>query len=309
MASRAERPVDRHTEAFLEMLISERSASPNTIAAYRADLADIARHLGHTPIETAATGELAGYMEALSLAGLSPRTAERRLSCLRQFHRFLITEGVRADDPTILLATPRRARSLPRLLTIAETTALIDAAASLPPPRDLTATAAILLLYTTGLRVSELLALQRAAFARAPRALMIRGKGGRERIVPLSDETAAAAGALIAASPPSPHLFPGRDPRQPLTRQGFDLVLADAARSAGLAEGAVSPHRLRHSFASHMLAGGADLRHLQVLLGHADITTTQIYTHVQPERLRALVETHHPLARPQGGTVGADETC
>ncbi len=289
------------------MLVSERAASANTIAAYRADLADVGRHLVSAARATPA--DLAAYFERLSRAGFSPRTAERRLSCLRQFHRFLINEGIRDDDPTALLEAPRRARSLPRLLDEAQVGALIEAARLLPPPRGPLAVAAIVLLYTAGLRVSELLAIERAALARRDRILVIRGKGGRERIVPLSAEAHDAAASLIGASPPSRFLFPGRDPKRPLTRQGFDLVLADAARGAGLDPG-VSPHMLRHSFASHMLAGGADLRHLQVLLGHADITTTQIYTHVLPERLRQLVQAHHPLASARaGGPVDTQETC
>ena len=294
---------DRLCEAFLEMLVSERAASANTVAAYRADLADTARHHGTTPAQATAD-DLAGYMAHLSRAGFSARTAERRLSCLRQFHRFLVAEGFRADDPTVLLEAPARRQSLPRLLSEDEMGRLIAAATALPPPRHLVATASVVLLYTAGLRVSELLAIERSSLERGERMLLVRGKGGRERIVPLSPEARRAALALIAAGPPSRFLFAGRDPKRSLTRQGFDLVLADAARSAGLAAGAVTPHMLRHSFASHMLANGADLRHLQVLLGHADITTTQIYTHVLPERLARLVEAHHPLARA-GGDTGA----
>lgn len=304
--------MDRHIEAFLEMALAERGAARNTWLAYRADLEELAAFLaarGRTAAQADADA-LHAFMAKLSDAGIAARSAARKLSTLRQFHRFLVREGVRDDDPSATLESPRLPRSLPKYLSEAEVDALLLAAGRCrPPARAALMGAALEILYATGLRVSEVLALPRTALAHDAALLLVRGKGGRERIVPLSDETAAAAGALIAASPPSPHLFPGRDPRQPLTRQGFDLVLADAARSARLAEGAVSPHRLRHSFASHMLAGGADLRHLQVLLGHADITTTQIYTHVQPERLRALVETHHPLARPKGGTVGADETC
>ncbi len=299
--------LDHHVEAFLEMLVSERAATPNTIAAYRADLSHFARHLGDQSVASAAAADLSDYMAGLSRAGFSARTAERRLSCLRQFHRFLLQEGVRKDDPSRLLDAPKRGRTLPRLLSEAQVDTLIDAARTLPPPRDAVASAAVVMLYTTGLRVSELLALQRATLQRAERMLTVRGKGGHERIVPFSREAHRLAQELVAASPPSGHLFHGRDPRRPLTRQGLDLVLADAARAAGFGPGLLSPHVLRHSFASHMLAGGADLRHLQVLLGHADITTTQKYTHVLPERLRRLVETHHPLAAPIPAEVS--ETC
>ncbi len=299
--------IDRHAEAFLEMLVSERAASPNTIAAYRADLQCVGCHLRATTLASASPTDLADYMAGLSRAGFAARTLERRLSCLRQFYRFLINEGIRPDDPTALLEAPRSGRSLPRLLTEQQVADLIDAAQTLLPPRGPVVLAAIILLYTAGLRVSELLAIERAGLARGARALTIRGKGGRERLVPLSAEASAAAAALIEASPASRFLFPGRDPRRRLTRQGFDLVLADAARSAGLDPGMLSPHVLRHSFASHMLAGGADLRHLQVLLGHADITTTQIYTHVLPARLTQLVQAHHPLARDP--PVDPSETC
>ena len=293
--------IDRLSESFLEMLLSERAASANTIAAYRADLAHVARHLAGPPSQ-ASSDDLAGYMAQLSREGFSARTAERRLSCLRQFHRFLIEEGTRTDDPTTLLEAPARRRTLPRLLSETDVGALIDAAAGLPPQRNLVATASIVLLYSAGLRVSELLAIERSAFDRREPMLRVRGKGGRERIVPISAEARTAATALIEAGPESLFLFPGRNPRKPLTRQGFDLVLADAARGAGLDPATVTPHMLRHSFASHMLAGGADLRHLQVLLGHADISTTQIYTHVLPERLARLVTAHHPLARePDAG--------
>jgi integrase/recombinase XerD len=173
--------------------------------------------------------------------------------------------------------------------------ALLGAAASLPPPRGPTARAALEILYATGLRISELLGLPRAALASAADILIIRGKGGRERMVPLSDTAREAAAALPASGK---FLFPGRNPLRPLTRQGFDLILRDAALAAGLDPSHLSPHVLRHSFASHMLARGADLRSLQLLLGHADIATTQIYTHVLAERLQRLVEAHHPLAVP-----------
>ncbi len=296
---------DRLSESFLEMLVSERAASTNTIAAYRADLAHVSRHLAGSPSQ-ASSDDLAGYMAQLSRDGFSARTAERRLSCLRQFHRFLIAEGIRTDDPTLLLEAPARRRALPRLLSETDIGRLIDTAAALPPPRNLVATASLVLLYSAGLRVSELLAIERSAFDRHEPMLRVRGKGGRERIVPISAEARRAAAALIEAGPESRFLFPGRNPRRPLTRQGFDLVLADAASGAGLDPATVTPHMLRHSFASHMLAGGADLRHLQVLLGHADISTTQIYTHVLPDRLARLVESHHPLAREPDAAPAAD---
>jgi integrase/recombinase XerD len=227
---------------------------------------------------------------------LSARTAARRLSALRQFHRFLLREGVRADDPTLLIDGPRLPRPLPKYLTEQEVDALLTSAAARPEGQAAVMVAALEILYATGLRVSELLALPRGALAGDAAVLMVRGKGGRERIVPLSDAARDAAAALVRGVGQGRWLFPGRDPRRALTRQGFGQILKLVALDAGLDPARVSPHVLRHSFASHMLARGADLRSLQLLLGHADIATTQIYTHVLAERLQRLVEAHHPLA-------------
>ena len=293
--------MDRHADAFLEMLSAERGAARNTLAAYSADLADFAAFTaaqGEAPA-AASADTLRRYMAGLNAAGLSARTAARRLSCLRQFYRFLLQEGVRADDPTQTLDSPRMPRSLPKYLSEAELAALLAAAADRPGRAGLVAVAALELLYVTGLRVSELLALRRAALANGAAMLAVRGKGGRERLVPLGAAAREAAGAMTEGVD-SPWLFPGRDKRRAMTRQGFALLLKPLAAAAGIDPARVSPHVLRHSFASHMLARGADLRSLQMLLGHADISTTQIYTHVQPERLQQLVEAHHPLARPAG---------
>lgn len=292
--------MDRHVEAFLEMLAAERGAARNTLAAYRADLADaaaFAARRGEAPgAMTEAT--LAAWLAGLAAAGLSARTAARRLSALRQFHRFLLREEVRGDDPTDRLESPRLPGALPKLLSHAEVDALLAAAAALPSARQAAAMrAALEVLYSTGLRISELLMLPRTALAGDAALLLVRGKGGKERLVPLSDAARAAAAALPAGR----WLFPGRDARKPMTRQGFARALKDVALAAGLDPARVSPHVLRHSFASHMLARGADLRSLQMLLGHADIATTQIYTHVLDERLARLVAAHHPLARPAGG--------
>ncbi len=290
---------DRHIESFTEMLAAVRGAARNTLLAYNRDLEDFAAFAaarGERP--AAASAEtLQAYMASLPAAGLSPRSAARRLSCLRQFHLFLLREGVRPDDPTTLLETPRLPRSLPKFLSEAEVDQLLEAAPSLPGRHGPVASAAFQLLYSTGLRVSELLALPRLALTGRAELLHIRGKGGRERMVPISAAARAAALALIAASPASRHLFPGRNPLRTLTRQGFDIVVRETAIAAGIDPARLSPHVLRHSFASHMLARGADLRSLQMLLGHADIATTQIYTHVLHERLAALVQAHHPLAR------------
>ena len=288
--------MDRHVEAFLEMLAAERGAARNTIAAYRADLeafsAFAASH-GEPP-GAAREATLQAYMQSMHGVAAA-RTAARRLSCLRGFHRFLLQDGVRTDDPTMLLDAPRLPATLPRYLNEAEIDALLSAAAARPGVPGLVGRAALEILYSTGLRVSELLGLPRAALATAAEMLIVRGKGGRERMVLLSDRARDAAAALGAATE-GKWLFPGRDPRHAMTRQGFALLLKQAALAAGLDPARVSPHVLRHSFASHMLAHGADLRSLQTLLGHADIATTQIYTHVLAERLQQLVALHHPLA-------------
>jgi integrase/recombinase XerD len=287
---------DRHVEAFLEMLVAERGSAPNTCFAYAADLADFASHTARAGESVAAAGDatLSCYLRDLADAGLAPRTVARRLSCLRQFFRFLAREGMRPDDPTLLLDAPRLPRSLPKYLTEAEVDRLL--AVELESRRGLVARASLEILYATGLRISELLSLPRAALSGDAQVLLVRGKGGRERVVPLSEASRRAAEALRAGSGDSRWLFPGRDPRQALSRQAFDPVIKEAALAAGLDPVRVSPHVLRHSFASHMLAHGADLRSLQTLLGHADIATTQIYTHVLAERLQRLVEAHHPLA-------------
>jgi integrase/recombinase XerD len=291
--------MDRHVEAFLEMLAAERGAARNTLAAYQADLADFAAFAaGRGAAAAGADGAtLAAYISGLPKAGLSARTGARRLSALRQFHRFLLREGVRADDPTVLLDAPRLPRSLPKYLSEAEVDALLDAARRRESRSGLVAVAALEILYATGLRVSELVALPQSALAGDAALLLIQGKGGRERIVPLSDPAKQAAVALATDTGTQRFLFPGRDPRKSMTRQALFLLLKPLALRAAIDPARVSPHVLRHSFASHLLAHGADLRSLQLLLGHADVGTTQIYTHVLAERLQRLVEAHHPLAR------------
>ena len=280
--------MDRHVEAFLEMMAAERGAARNTLAAYAADLRDaeaFARARGAT-LAGADSALLLAYQA--SLGGASRRTVARRLSALKQFQRFLLREGVRPDDPTELLDAPRLEKALPKYLSEEEVDALLAATRRHPVLH-----AGLEVLYATGLRISELLSLPRAALVREGTVLTVRGKGGRERIVPLSEPARAAAVAV----PEGRWLIPGRDSRRAMTRQGFALALKQCALEAGLDPSRVSPHVLRHSFASHMLARGADLRSLQTLLGHADIATTEIYTHVLSERLQRLVEQHHPLAR------------
>lgn len=291
--------MERHLEAFLEMLAAERGAARNTLLAYRADLDDLAAFARASGVTLAAAGSevLQGWLVALHRAGLSARTAARRLSAARQFYRFLLREGARADDPTELLDSPRRGRTLPRYLSEPEVDALLGGAAALAGAAGPLARAALEVLYATGLRVSEVLSLRAADLAPDAAMVLVRGKGGRERMVPLSQQAKTAAADMLADRKTiSVWLFPGRDSRRAMTRQGFALVLKQAALHGGLDPARVSPHVLRHSFASHMLARGADLRSLQMLLGHADIATTEIYTHVEAERLRQVME-RHPLAR------------
>jgi len=292
--------VNRHLEAFLEMLAAERGAARNTLAAYRSDLEDAAafaaRRAGEAP-EAMGADTLRRYVAGLTEAGLAPRTAARRLSALRQFHRFLAREGVRPDDPTEALDSPRQPALLPRPLREAEVEALIDAAGRLPPKRAPLAAAVIELLYGSGLRASELVELPAAALREDDPLVLVRGKGGKERLVPIGARAREAVRAARRGGEGSRWLFPSRGASGHLTRQTLNNLLREAALVAGIDPERVSPHVLRHSFASHLLGRGADLRSLQLLLGHADIATTQIYTQVLEERLRALVEEHHPLAR------------
>ena len=280
------------------MLAAERGAARNTLLAYEADLTGFAGFAAARGMVVAGADEatLRAWLVSLSDAGFAARTAARRLSALRQFHHFLVREGVRADDPTALLDAPRLPRSLPKYLSEAEVDALLAAARARPPAQAPIATAALELLYATGLRISELLGLPRTALAGDAAMLMVRGKGGKDRIVPLSDAARDTAAVMLAArKKPGRWLFQVKGTAA-MTRQGFALMLKHVALDAGIDPGRVSPHVLRHSFASHMLARGADLRSLQLLLGHADIATTQIYTHVLAERLQKLVQAHHPLA-------------
>ena len=295
--------MNRHVEAFLEMLVAERGAARKTIEAYAADLAEFATHAEgwRQTVATADADTVQRYMAGMGANGLSARTMARRLSALRQFHRFMLQEGVRSDDPTQHVDSPKIAKPLPKYLSEADVDALILAARGRSGRSGVVAVAGLEILYATGMRVSELLALPRTALSGDARMLIIRGKGGKDRMVPLSDAAKDAAAALVALDDtPNRWLFPGRAGKQPMTRQGFFLLLKQVAGEAGLESRLVSPHVLRHSFASHLLARGADLRSLQMLLGHADISTTEIYTHVLAERLQRLVQEHHPLAQSRG---------
>ncbi|ARJ66927.1 site-specific tyrosine recombinase XerD [Magnetospirillum sp. ME-1] len=296
---------DRHVEAFLEMMQVERGASPNTLDAYGRDLADFAEFLSGRDLSPlrADHDAVAAYIARQADIGMAARTQARRLSCLKQFYGFAFAERLRPDDPTANVDAPRLGRPLPKYLRKEEVTALLDAARALDG-RDATLMTALLeTLYATGLRVSELVSLPLAAVARDPAVLIVRGKGSKERMVPLSDPARAALtawkaerAAMLPKSRPSRWLFPSFGATGHLTRDGFAKMLARVAVQAGLDPAKVSPHVLRHSFASHLLAGGADLRSVQEMLGHADIATTEIYTHLIDDEASRLVRAHHPLA-------------
>ncbi|HEV2551932.1 MAG TPA: tyrosine recombinase [Stellaceae bacterium] len=297
-------PASRHIEAFLEMLAAERGAAKLTHDAYRRDLGDAAAALGATPLAAATTADLRRYLARLARRALAPATQARRLSALRQFFRFLVVEGVRADDPTAALDAPRARRPLPKLVSEREAAALIEAASRSEGAEGARFVCLLELLYGAGLRVSELVSLPVAAAVRDPRFLIVRGKGGKERLVPLGaparralDAYLAQRGSFLRPGETSRYLFPSRGAEGHLTRRRAAQLLKDVAVKAGLDPSRLSPHVLRHAFASHMLAGGADLRSLQEMLGHADIATTQIYTHVQADRLQRLVSKHHPMAK------------
>lgn len=299
----------RHLESFIEMLRAERNAAHNTVEAYTRDLTDLAGFLARRRAElaTADAAALRAYLAALDRAGMAPRTAARRLSAIRQFYRFLVGEGVRPDDPVATIDSPRQGRPLPKLLSEAEVGQLLEAAHAMEGADGLRLSALLELLYATGLRVSELVALPVAAVMRDQRVLVVRGKGGKERMIPLHESARAAVVAWLAArsaelrkrdkSATSPWLFPSHGDSGHLTRQRLGQLLKELAMAVGIERRKVSPHVLRHAFATHLLDHGADLRSVQKMLGHADIATTQIYTHVADERLKTLVRDHHPLAK------------
>lgn len=298
---------DRHIDAFLEMLSAERGLAKNSLDAYENDLIDFAGFLTahNETAERIGIDTLRLYVQGLADAGLKPATAARRLSALRQFFRFLLQDGIRRDDPAALLDAPKRTRPLPKLLSEDEVDRLLQEARVLrdDPAEAARLTALLEVLYASGLRVSELVSLRWPPFGDDPRFLVIRGKGGKERLVPLSEPARQAIedyagwrGDFITGKG-SPWLFPSRGESGHLTRQRFGQLLKDLAVAAGIDPAKVSPHVLRHAFASHLLAHGADLRAVQKMLGHADISTTQIYTHVLEARKQALVRQHHPLAK------------
>ncbi len=301
-------PIARLVDAFLDALSAERGAARNTLLAYRRDLDAFGAFLagrGERPQEVDREG-IEAFLVACDAQGLSKATRARRLSSLRQFMRFLHEDGHRADNPSLNLSGPGRARKLPGTLDVPEVTALIEAARA--APRDRARNACLIeLLYATGMRVSELVSLPVAAVRGEPKAILVTGKGGKERLVPLSAPARAAllewlterdaAEDQSPGQPPSRFLFPSRGAAGHLTRQGFFALIKELATRAGVPMERVTPHRLRHAFATHLLANGADLRSIQAMLGHADVATTEIYTHVLDERLRELVLVSHPLAQ------------
>lgn len=300
-----------HVEAFLEMMSAERGAALNTLEAYRRDLDDassVVKALGST-LDRANADTIRTVISDLAARGFSPASQARRLSALRQFYKFLHAEGLRDDDPTGVVESPRKRRSLPKILSVDDVSQLLaQAEADISKARDeseavqrIRFRALLELLYATGMRVSELVGLPYRVLAEDGRFLIIRGKGSKERMVPMSRPARLALEAWMAeigeVAEETGFLFPANSSDGHLSRQVFARELKDVAARAGLPSAKVSPHVLRHAFASHLLAGGADLRAVQELLGHTDISTTQIYTHVLDERLKQLVSEHHPLAK------------
>ncbi|ALJ08687.1 site-specific tyrosine recombinase XerD [Brevundimonas sp. DS20] len=295
-------------EAFLEMMAVERDASPHTLAAYGRDLADAESALSSDGGLMQAPAEaVEAWFADLSHRGLSAATAARRRSSVRQFYRFALAEGWRTDDPSRRLDAPKQGRPLPRSLSRDEIDRLLAAAAARDAAAGLRLVALVELAYASGLRVSELLGLKVEAVRRDPAYLIVRGKGGKERLAPLNPAARTALKAWLTArdarrkpeTPDSPWLFPSSGRSGHLTPRRFAQLLDEAAVTAGLDPARVSPHVLRHAFATHLLEGGADLRVVQTLLGHADIATTQIYTHVATDRLAQVVQQNHPLARDE----------
>jgi integrase/recombinase XerD len=315
---RSEPPDVKLIHLFLDMLAAEQGAGANTLDAYRRDLTDFSDFLARagTGFASAETERLREYLADLDTRGFKSSSVARRLSAMRHLFRFLLNERIRSDDPAAILSGPKRGRGLPKLLSISDVDRLLvhaKALAGTPESSPLQRLRALRLycllevLYATGLRVSELVTLPLSASRRDARMIVVRGKGDKERLVPLNEASRQAMAEYLAASEAlqpekkknaasSKWLFPSFGESGHLTRQHFARELKELAASAGLAPRLVSPHVLRHAFASHLLHNGADLRIVQTLLGHTDISTTQIYTHVVEERLKSLVRDLHPLA-------------
>ncbi|HSR78464.1 MAG TPA: site-specific tyrosine recombinase XerD [Xanthobacteraceae bacterium] len=313
MPRRGDNSNERLIALFLDMLAAERGAGKNTLSAYAHDLSDLSAGLGAggSAIATATTDALRRYLGGLTKRGLKAASVARRLSALRQLYRFLYAEGHRGEDPAAVIEGPRRGRGLPKILSVAEVDQLLAyaharASEDVAPLQHLRALRLVCLLevlYASGLRVSELITLPTSAARQDRRMLVVRGKGNRERLVPLNTAARDAMRTYLAAlgdeRGAAKWLFPSFGESGHLTRQHAARELKELAVAAGVPPARVSPHVLRHAFASHLLQNGADLRVVQTLLGHADISTTQIYTHVLEERLKSLVRDLHPLADPQ----------
>jgi integrase/recombinase XerD len=304
---------ERLIQAFLDSASAERGAAENTLAAYRRDLNDYRDFLAArgSSIARATTAEARAHLAALAGIGLKATSTARHLSAIRQLHKFLYAEGLRTDDPAVHLEGPRRGRALPKVLSVEEVDLLLSTAAEgiADPDRPIAErlraarmTALLETLYASGLRVSELVSLKRSAARPGIEVLEVTGKGGRERLVPLTPAAKAAIHTYLdllrqaGRDEASPWLFPSFGESGHVTRQHFARDLKAVAIAAGLNPERVSPHVLRHAFASHLVQNGADLRSVQLMLGHADIATTQIYTHVLDERVKAMVRDLHPLA-------------
>lgn len=315
--AKARQTDDALIELFLDMQAAERGAGENTLAAYRNDLADLSSHLraAGTSVAKADTDDLRGFLKSLDDRGFAASSLARRLSATRQLYRFLYAEGKRSDDPAAVLEGPKRGKKLPKVLSIAEVDTLLTQArtnaenAEQPKATRLRAARLLCLLevvYATGLRVSELVALPASAARPQQQMLVVRGKGNKERLVPLNAAAKRAmaeylalraeAGKNAQEDSSSKWLFPSFGEQGHITRQHFGRELKALGAACGISPSQLSPHVLRHAFASHLLHNGADLRIVQTLLGHADISTTQIYTHVLEERLKSLVRDLHPLS-------------
>jgi len=295
---------DTNVELFLEMMSAERGAARATLKNYQRDLENFAKFAGGegARVSSVDTGVIRNYLAFMANAGLAASTAARRLSALRQFFGFLYAEGLRSDDPCIPVDGPRRNRPLPKVLAENEVERLLIEARKKSGPGGARLVALVETLYAAGLRVSELVSLPVSVATSDTRIIMVRGKGDKERIVPLSEAAKKAIVDYVDVRPvflkngePSPWLFPSRGASGHLTERRFGQMIKELAYDAGIEFSRVSPHVLRHAFASHLLAHGADLRAVQQMLGHADISTTQIYTHVLEERLKEIVTRHHPL--------------
>ena len=300
-------PYDPLIESFLEMLSAERGAAANTLAAYGRDLTGFRLFLlrRKLSLKDADADNIRRYLDGLSSAGSSAATAARQLSAIRQFYRFLLSDGLRQEDPSSTIDGPRRRRPLPKLLSEDEVERLLACAqARKETPQAIRLCCLMEIIYATGLRVSELTSLPLSAVGGDRQLIQVRGKGGRERLVPLGDQARAAIEKylgvrthFLGAGQQSKFLFPSRGGSGHLTRHRFAQLLSELAAEAGLTARSISPHILRHAFATHLLSNGADLRAVQQMLGHADISTTEIYTHVLTARMQALVKQHHPLGR------------